>query len=102
MKKRFVFFWPAVFVMGFLLGGWSAQWLATEPVFAQSSQAKTVRAESFELVDKKGKLRAKLIVGGKEEEPMLIAYDKNEKPAAAYGLNSEGPVQDFLGRIFRP
>lgn len=101
MKKGSVFLWPIVFIAGLLFGGGSARWLATEPVFAQPSQAKTVRAESFELVDKKGKLRAKLIVGGKEEEPMLIAYDQNEKAIAAYGLNGDGPVQNFLDRILR-
>jgi hypothetical protein len=90
-----------VFVAGFWLGAGSVQWLDGEPAFAQSSQTKTVRAESFELVDKKGRLRAKLIVGGKEEEPMLVAYDQNEKPTAAYGLNGEGPVQNLLDRILR-
>lgn len=89
------------FIAGLLLGGELAKRLGTEPVFAQPSQAKTVRAETFELIDKSGRLRAKLIVG-KEEEPMLVVYDKSEKPTAAYGLNGEGPVQDLLGRILRP
>lgn len=100
-EKRSVLLWM-IFIAGLLLGGWSALWLRTEPVFAQSSHLKSVRAEAFELVDKRGRLRARLIVGGKEEEPMLVAYDQNEKPTAAYGLNSEGPVQNFLGRILRP
>lgn len=90
-----------VFTAGVWFGGGLARWTETEPAFAQPSQAKAVRAEAFELVDKKGKLRAKLMMG-KDEEPMLVVYDKNEKPAAAYGLNSEGPFQDFLGRILRP
>ncbi len=100
MKEK-SFWWMMVFNAGLLLGVWSARWLDTEPAFAQPSQTKTVRAEAFELVDKSGHLRAKLIVG-KDEEPMLVVYDKSEKPTAAYGLNGEGPVQDFLGRILRP
>lgn len=100
-EKSSVLFCIMVFLAGLLFGGGLARWTETEPVFAQPSQTKAVRAEAFELVDKKGKLRAKLMMG-KDEEPMLVVYDKNEKPAAAYGLNSEGPVQDFLGKILRP
>jgi hypothetical protein len=103
MKGRHsILFVFIIFIAGVWFGGGSPQWFSTEPAFAQASQAKTVRAESFELVDKKGRLRAKLIVGGKEEEPMLVAYDQNEKPTAAYGLNGEGPVQNLLDRILRP
>lgn len=102
MKERGSFrLWIMIFLVGLLFGGWSAWSLRTEPVFAQSSHLKSIRSETFELVDKGGRLRAKLIVG-KEEEPMLVVYDKSEKPTAAYGLNSEGPVQDFLGKILRP
>lgn len=102
MKGRsLILLWLIAFVAGLWFGGGLARWTETEPAFAQPSQAKAVRAEAFELVDKKGKLRAKLMMG-KDEEPMLVVYDKNEKPAAAYGLNSEGPVQDFLGKILRP
>lgn len=100
--RRFIFFALIVFIAGVWFGGGSARWFATEPAFAQPSQGRTVRAESFELIDKQGKLRAKLIVGGKEEEPMLIAYDRNEKATAAYGLNGDGPVQNLLDRILRP
>lgn len=103
MKGRSsILVWLSVFIAGVWFGGGSARWTETEPAFAQPSQAKAVRAEAFELVDKRGTLRAKLIVGGKEEEPMLIAYDRNEKATAAYSLNREGPVQDFLDRILRP
>ncbi len=103
MKGRSsILFALIVFIAGIWIGGGSARWLATGPVFAQPSQAKSVRAEAFELIDKKGRLRAKLIVGGKEEEPMLVAYDQNEKPTAAYGLNGDGPVQNLLDRILRP
>lgn len=94
--------WPMAFIGGIWIGGWAVRWFDSEPAFAQSSQAKTVRAEAFELVDKKGRLRAKLIVGGKEEEPMLVAYDQNEKAIAAYGLNGDGPVQNLLDRLLRP
>lgn len=100
--KSSILLWLIAFVAGVWFGGGLARWTGTEPAFAQSSQGRTVRAESFELIDKQGKLRAKLIVGGKEEEPMLIAYDRNEKATAAYGLNGDGPVQNLLDRILRP
>lgn len=99
--KRSTLLWPLVFVVGAAAGGFLDRFDPARPIEAEAAApAKAVRAESFELVDKQGRLRAKLQVGA-DGEPTLLAYDQNEKPVAAYGLNGDNPVQNFLGGILK-
>ena len=76
-----------------LLGGLVSSWLFVgTPVFAQKTEvADIIRARSFELVDKDGKLRAGLGLsdyGG----PSLFLYDKNGKNRAGLGLADGVPI----------
>lgn len=100
--KRAILLWPLIFVTGLGFGSVIGRLSITDAVYAENApSAKSVRAEAFELVDKKGALRAKLQVGA-DGEPTLVIYDKNQRPAAAYGLNGQGPVQNLLDQILRP
>jgi hypothetical protein len=101
-KGKFRFILLSVIIAGFL-GGMISNLFTAAPLFAEKKSAQfanAIKAESFELVDKQGKTRAKLTMG-EDQEPMLVVYDKNEK-ATAYGLSGEGPVQNLLGRFLRP
>lgn len=98
MKKLW---WLLVFIAGLGFGGLFVRPYTTDPVYAGTAPAaKSVRAEAFELVDQKGIVRAKLQIGA-DGEPGLVVYDKNQKPAAAYSLNGQGPVQNLLDQILR-
>ncbi len=103
MKNDFRWMLFSVILAAFS-GGAISNLLTIETVFAQKKSAQfssVVKAETFELVDKQGKTRARLMMG-KEEEPMLVLYDKNEKATAAYSLDGEGPIQNLLGRFLGP
>ena len=102
-RKDFRLMLFAVTLAGFL-GGVFSSFVAVETVSAQKKSAPysdVVKAENFDLVDKQGRTRARLMMG-KDDEPMLVVYDKNEKPTAVYGLNGEGPIQNLLDRFMRP
>lgn len=102
-KKEFRLILFAAVLAGFLAGALPHLFPA-ETAFAQKKSAQfssVVKAENFELVDRQGKIRAKLMMG-KDEEPMLVVYDKNEKATAAYGLNGDGPIQNLFDRFMRP
>ncbi|MBI3804078.1 MAG: hypothetical protein HY282_09995 [Nitrospirae bacterium] len=99
--KRFGFLWPLGFLAGLALGSVATRFDGIRPLDAEAAApVKAVRAEAFELVNQQGQLRAKLQVGA-DGEPTLVVYDKNEKPTAAYGLNGDNPVQNFLGGILK-
>jgi hypothetical protein len=102
-KKELRWMLFAVIVAGFW-GGLLSNVFFVESVFAQKKSAQfenAVKAENFELVDKQGRTRAKLMMG-EDQEPVLVVYDKNEKATAAYGLSGEGPVQNILKQLMRP
>ncbi|TAK04566.1 MAG: hypothetical protein EPO39_11105 [Candidatus Manganitrophaceae bacterium] len=99
--KKGILWGLLVFIAGLGLGGLFVRPYTTDPVYAgTAAAAKSVRAEAFELVDQKGIVRAKLQIGA-DGEPGLVVYDKNQKPAAAYSLNGQGPVQNLLDQILR-
>lgn len=102
-RRKFQWMFFAMILAAFSGGVCFNLWKA-EPVFAQKKSAQfsnVVKAESFELVDKNGKTRAKLMMGN-DDTPTLVVYDKNEKAVSAYGLNGDGPIQNLLDRFMRP
>lgn len=94
-----------IVILAAALGAVVSNLLTVGAVFAQKKSAQftnVVKSENFELVDKQGKTRARLMMGT-DDEPVLVVYDKNEKATAAYGLNGgEGSIQNLLGRFLRP
>lgn len=84
-------------VAGFIGGGVSSWILTGRAVFAQPTpeQAKVIRAERFEVVDKDGKVRAGL--GLADGGPGLRLYDKDEKPRAVLGLFQGEPYLRLYG-----
>ena len=103
-KKEFRWILLVVMIAG-CLGGAVSNLFTVERVFAQKKSAERanfIKAENFELVDKQGRTRAKLMMGS-DEEPMLVVYDKAGKATAAYGLNANGgSIQNMLDRFLGP
>ncbi len=105
MKKHEFRILLLVLLMAGFLGGAVSSLLTVKTAFAEKKSAPHadfIKAENFELVDKQGRTRAKLTMGS-DEEPVLLAYDKNGKPTAAYGLNAGGgPMQNMLDQFLGP
>ena len=97
--KRDVLMVGVALVAG-LVGGMVSSWVLTgRPVSAQPTpkQAKVIRAESFEVVDKDGKVRA-MFGMGEVGEPVLGLLDKDSEPHAELGLVQGEPTLRFADK----
>src|SRR5215831_13009804 len=86
-------------------GGVVASWIRPGlPVLAQQTaeQAKVIRAERFEVVDKDGKSRVELGIAVESEKPYLRLAAKDAKSSAAldpFGLKFSTPDEEDYAEL---